>query len=124
MEGGGLAAARRLRIPRGLFPRHLSAPAASRRQRREWEQLVVCPEPEPPAPHDGPPAAVPRAGSWAARVDGFVGGVSPQVSLESPSGFFKLAPGPLLICLFLRSLPTEPRASLGASPLGGAELPC
>ena len=27
------------------------------------------------------------------------------------------------ICLFLRSLPTEPRASLGASPLGGAELP-
>ena len=29
----------------------------------------------------------------------------------------------LSICLFLRSLPTEPRASLGASPLGGAELP-
>ena len=29
----------------------------------------------------------------------------------------------IYICLFLRSLPTEPRASLGASPLGGAELP-
>ena len=88
MEGGGPVAARWLRVPRGLCPRHRSAPAA--RQRRLRQQLVVCcPEPGLPEPHDGPPASGPRGGSGAARVDGFVRGVPPQVSPEggpSPEG--------------------------------------